>query len=65
MINGNRMHQSSISSIIANGLSTYVNKVFLFFNLKENLKTSLYFVIMGYCVTIEEMFYLIHFRVRL
>ncbi|KAM9428435.1 CREB-regulated transcription coactivator 1-like isoform 2-T2 [Salvelinus alpinus] len=31
MINGNRMHLSSISSLIAKGLNTYVNKVFLFF----------------------------------
>jgi hypothetical protein len=31
MINGNRMHLSSISSVIANSLHTYVNKVFLFF----------------------------------
>ena len=30
MINGNRMHQSSISSLLAKGLNTYVNKVFLF-----------------------------------
>ena len=31
MINGNRMHLSSISSVIAKGLTTHVNKVFLFF----------------------------------
>ena len=31
MINGNRMHLSSISSLIAKGLNTYVNKVFQFF----------------------------------
>jgi hypothetical protein len=30
MINGNRMHLSSISSLIAKGLNSYVNKVFLF-----------------------------------
>jgi hypothetical protein len=29
MINGNRMDLSSISSLIAKGLKTYVNKVFL------------------------------------
>ena len=29
-INGNRMHLTSISSLIAKGLNTYVNKVFLF-----------------------------------
>ena len=28
--NGNRMHLSSISSLIAKGLNTYVKKVFLF-----------------------------------
>ena len=31
MINGNRMNLSAISSFIAKGLNTYVNKVFLFF----------------------------------
>ena len=31
VINGNRMHLSSISSLIAKGLNTYINKVFLFF----------------------------------
>ena len=30
MINGNRMHLSSILSLIENGLNSYVNKVFLF-----------------------------------
>ena len=30
MINGNWMHLSSISSLVAKGLNTYVNKVFLF-----------------------------------
>jgi hypothetical protein len=30
MINGNRMHLSSISSLIAKGLNTYANKVFMF-----------------------------------
>ena len=30
IINGNRMHLSSILSLIAKGLNTYVNKVFLF-----------------------------------
>ena len=30
MINGKRMHMSSISSLIAKSLNTYVNKVFLF-----------------------------------
>ena len=31
MINGNRMHLSSMSSLIAKGLNTSVHKVFLFF----------------------------------
>ena len=31
MINGNRMHLSWISSLIAKGLNIYVNKVFLFY----------------------------------
>ena len=30
MIKGNGMHMSSISSLIAKGLNTYVNKIFLF-----------------------------------
>ena len=38
MINGNRMHLSSISSLILKGLNTYVNKVFLFiFNTFEKM----------------------------
>ena len=45
MINGNRMHLSSISSLIAKGLNAYVNKVFLF--ICKNL--FFHFVIMGYC----------------
>jgi hypothetical protein len=52
-INGNRMHLSSISSLIAKGLNTYVNKVFLFFiinTLQTFLRTCCRFVIMGYCV---------------
>ena len=32
MINGNRMHLSSVSSLKAKGLNTYVNKVFQFFS---------------------------------
>ena len=31
MINGNRMHMSSLFSLIAKGLKRYVNKVFLFY----------------------------------
>ncbi|KAK6320820.1 hypothetical protein J4Q44_G00077960 [Coregonus suidteri] len=40
MINGNRMHLSSISSLIAKGLNSYVNKVFLFFMLNAFAKMS-------------------------
>ena len=40
MINGNRMHLSSISSLIAKGLNTYVNKVFLFFICNTFAKVS-------------------------
>jgi hypothetical protein len=39
MINGNRMHLSSNSSLIAKGLNTYANKGMSVFR----------FVIMGYC----------------
>ena len=48
MINGNRMHLSSISSLIAKGLNTYVSKVFLFLFLICGKKKK-NFVIMGYC----------------
>ena len=53
MINGNRMHLSLISSLIANGLNTYVIQVFLgyvFIHLQTFRKTCFYFVIIGYCV---------------
>jgi hypothetical protein len=49
----NRMHLSSISSLIAKGLTTYVNKVFLFrffLHLQKYLKACFGIVIMGYCV---------------
>ena len=39
MINGNRMHLSSILSFITKGLNTYVNKVFLYLFLQTLLKT--------------------------
>jgi hypothetical protein len=43
MINGNRMHLSEILSLIAKGLNTYVNKVFLFFYfLFYNISTNLF-----------------------
>ena len=39
-INGNRMHLSSISRLLAKGLNTYVNKVFLFFIVNKLEKKS-------------------------
>ena len=54
MINGNRMHLSSILSLIAKVLNTYANKVFLFFVFnsfaKNVLNNWISFVIMGFCV---------------
>ena len=52
MINGNRMHLSSISSLIAKGLNTYVNKVCLKKqkHLQTFIKTYFHFVTKGYCV---------------
>ena len=48
MIIGNRMHPSSISSLIAKVLNVYVNNVcfLLFRNLQQFLKTCFCFVIM-------------------
>jgi hypothetical protein len=63
MINGNRMHMSLISSLIAKGLNTKYNKVFLFvINIFEN---SFRFVIMGYCLSIDEEFFFIYINFRL
>ena len=45
MINGNKMHLSSISRLIAKGLNTYVNKCI---HLQTLLKTYFHLVIMGY-----------------
>ena len=44
MINGNRMHLISISSLIAKGLNTYVKKVvlFLFFYTFANISKNLF-----------------------
>ena len=69
MINGNRMHRSSISSLIANGLNTYVNKVFLFFYFYTfaHISEPVCFVIMGYCGLIDKHFLhfvFINFRAR-
>ena len=47
MINGNKMHLSSISSFIAKGLNTYLNVIFLFFIV--NAFAASFIVIMGYC----------------
>ena len=52
-INGNRMHLSSIMSLIAKGLNMYVNRYLcfsFFINLQKILKTCFRFVIKGYCV---------------
>ena len=48
MINGNRMHMSSISSLIAKGLNTYVNKVFLLLicNTFANISKNLFFALL-------------------
>ena len=55
MMNRNRVHLSSISSLIAKGLNTYVNKIFqLFVLMQKCLKTCFYFVIMEYCDVIME-----------
>ena len=51
MINGSRMHLISISSLIANGLNTYVNKVFLFFICNKFATIS------------KNLFYLSHYGV--
>ena len=49
MINGNRMHLSSISSLIAKGLNTYVKKTSLFFS-QTILENCFCFLVLGYCV---------------
>jgi hypothetical protein len=43
-INGNRMHLSSILSLIAKGLNTYVNKVFLFIICNKVAKIEMYYI---------------------
>jgi hypothetical protein len=62
MINGNRMHLSSISSLIAKGLNTYVNKACFFF-----AKKSFALSIWGIVCRLLSIFYiyLIHFIIRL
>jgi hypothetical protein len=57
MINGNRMHLSSILRLKAKGLNTYVNKVFLFFifnTFAKMYETCFQFVIVGYLEEIDE-----------
>jgi hypothetical protein len=58
MINGNRMHLSSIWSLTAKGLNTYVNKKFK----KPVLDLSLCHFVRR---MLGKMFYLINFRIRL
>ena len=51
MINGNRMHLSSILSLIAKGLNTYVIKLFFFFNLKKLYKNIyIYIFALSWCL---------------
>ena len=61
MINGNRMHLSSISSLIAKGLNTYVNMVFLFF-IFNTFALSLWGIV---CKLMRVKKCLLHFRIML
>ena len=63
MINGNRMHLSSISSLIANGLNTYVNELFLFFICNNNLILLCRYGVL--CVDWGGLLFLINFRIML
>ena len=60
MINGNRMHLSSIPSLLAKGLNTYVNKVFMFFAFNV-FALSLWGIV---CRRMRKLFYLMNFRIR-
>jgi hypothetical protein len=62
MINGNRVHLSSISSLIAKGLNTHVNKVFFIFNIFANISKKLFFSRFFHCRLMRIFIYLIHFR---
>jgi hypothetical protein len=69
-INGNRMHRSSISSLIAKGLNTYVKKVFLFFIFNKLATISqpvLTLSLWSIVCRLLRIFYfnLIHFRIML
>ena len=65
MINGNRMHLSTILSLIAKGLNTYVNNVFLliyeFANISKNMRSLCHYGVL--CV--DWWGNVIHFRIRL
>ena len=64
MINGSRMHLSSISSLIAKGLNSYVNKIFVFLNLQNIF--LLVFVLSLWVIVFRLMWnfvYLIHFTI--
>ena len=70
IIHGNKIHLRSISSLIAKGLNSYVNKVFLFFicNKFANISKNL-FSLCRYGVLCVDwwgfVFNFIHFIVRL
>ena len=67
MINGNRIYLSSISSLIAKGLNTYGNKVFLPFILNTFAKMSKPVFALSLWGTVNllmrEKNYLKHFRI--
>jgi hypothetical protein len=62
-INGNRMHLSSISSLTAKGLNTYVNKVFMFFlfytfgKYSINLFSLCHYAVLSLCVDWFSFFF--------
>jgi hypothetical protein len=60
LINGTRMHLSSISCLIVKGLNTYVNKVFLFFYFFNTFAKK-----WGIVSKLRILIYLINFRIRL
>jgi hypothetical protein len=57
MINGN--------SLIAKGLNTYVNKLFMFIILNKCANISKNLFLLCYYIVCRLMFYLINFRIRL
>ena len=64
-INGNRMHLSSISSLIAKSLNTYVNKVCLFNTFAKKSKNLFYALSWDIVCSFEDffLFFFIHFRI--